>query len=365
MNRSSCDHPGLWAVSCYFNPLGWESRRRLFSAFCSALNVPLLVVEWSPSGRFELDSTADRHVIHVGGGSLLWQKERLLNIGLQRLPDACTHVVALDADLILEDQDWHEQLIEALRCSDVVQPFRQVCHLPPGCEALPAAGDERERVIISTCPGLAAEIAEADDPAFVLERLIHHQCQRFEALFHASGSLDQQRRLEDRNAFHTFRIPTPGLGWACARETLEAIGSIPDRFIAGGGDLFWLLGLLGRGRDFISGCSQAGLTYVDHHHYQLFCDRIGASGLTLGCLPQRIFHLHHGSLSKRRYDGRHIVLQQLGINLDTDLGIHASGMLKFQGASAGRFEMHLRRYFLSRQEDERCRKADTVLDISP
>ena len=357
-----CDPTGLWAVTCYFNPLGWESRRSLFSAFHAALNVPLLVVEWSPSARFELASTADMQVVHVGGGSLLWQKERLLNLGLRQLPDSCTHVVALDADLLLEDEDWHEQLIAVLNIHDVAQPFQEVCHLPPGCNDpdLIEAGSQ-DPAYTSTCEGLGGAMANAEDANAVINRMIRNQCLRFEALLATPHPSQQDRQREDRNTFEKLTIPTPGLGWACRRETLEAIGPIPDRFIGGGGDLFWLLGLLGRGQDFISACHQAGLTYVRHHHYQQFCDRIGARGLSLGCLRQRVFHLHHGSLSKRRYDGRHVALQQLGINLDADLGTHPSGTLQFQGADAARFERHLRQYFLERQEDERGGDEATVL----
>lgn len=349
-----CDPAGLWALTCYFNPLGWQSRRRLFSTFQSALKIPLLVVEWSPSARFELESTADMQVLHVGGGSLLWQKERLLNLGLKQLPDTCSHVVALDADLLLEDEDWHEQLLTVLKSHDVVQPFQRVCHLPPGCDdpGLIAPGTQ-DVVYTSTCEGLGGAMAHAEDPDAVIDRVIRNQCLRFEALLATSRPSQQDRQREDRNAFVNLAIPTPGLGWACRRETLEAIGPIPDRFIGGGGDLFWLLGLLGRGQDFISACHQVGLTYVRHHHYQLFCERIGARGLSLGCLRQRAFHLHHGSLSKRRYDGRHVALQQLGVNLDADLSTHPSGTLQFQGADAARFEMHLRQYFLEREEDER------------
>lgn len=346
------DPAGLWALTCYFNPLGWQSRRQLFSTFQSALKVPLLVVEWSPSGRFELESTADMQVVHIAGGSLLWQKERLLNLGLKRLPDACSHVVVLDADLILEDHDWPERLIDALHSFDVVQPFREVCHLPPGRMSADVDGDAGELVYTSTCTVLGAALRESADAPAVLERVIRNTRLRFEALFHDSANPAQRRAHEERNAFKDLGIPTPGLGWAFRRETLEAIGPIPDRFIAGGGDLFWLLGVLGRGRELISACVSAGLTYVDHQAYRQFCDRVGVPGLSLGCLQQRVFHLHHGSLSKRRYDGRHVALQQLGIDLDTDLGTHASGILQFQGARAEQLERHLRQYFLDRQEDE-------------
>jgi hypothetical protein len=38
--------------------------------------------------------------------NVLWQKERLLNLALQRLPEHCTKVVWLDADTFFTNPNW-------------------------------------------------------------------------------------------------------------------------------------------------------------------------------------------------------------------------------------------------------------------
>ncbi len=73
------------------------------------------MVEWSPSGQFELEPGIGLKVLQISGGSILWQKERLLNIGIKALPEECTHVTLMDADLIFEDADWPEKAISALK----------------------------------------------------------------------------------------------------------------------------------------------------------------------------------------------------------------------------------------------------------
>jgi hypothetical protein len=58
----------------YFNPIG--SRRRLanYRVFRNSLAAPLLTVEWSPQGRFELDPTDADVLVQISGGDLMWQK---------------------------------------------------------------------------------------------------------------------------------------------------------------------------------------------------------------------------------------------------------------------------------------------------
>ena len=96
----------LWAVTSYFNPTGSKRRFANYHAFRRALGVPLLAVEWSRDGRFELGESDADIVVQIGGGDLMWQKERLLNIGIGRLPASCREVAWLDCDIVLERFGW-------------------------------------------------------------------------------------------------------------------------------------------------------------------------------------------------------------------------------------------------------------------
>lgn len=340
----------MWGLTCFFNPCGWRSRRENFEIFRKALQVPLVVVEWSQTGTFELEEGSDLKVVHVDGGSTLWQKERLLNLGIQAIPDGCTHVAIVDSDLVFEHGDWPEQVVSALGNNTIIQPFSQVCHLPPEIRSDDFLIQPNEPAYLSRCEGLGYALSVEPNQDYFLAQLIGNQAERFKVILKTDSLSKNSREAEDINAFSTFPIATPGLAWCCSRDTLRAIGSIPDRFIAGGGDLFLMLGLLGRGKNLLDACKAAGLSYVDHHAYRQFCDT--EIQHTLGALPQRVFHLHHGSLSNRRYDARHAALQRLNINLDEDLKVEKSGLLGLQGDNQLILEQHMRHYFQERKDDD-------------
>ncbi|WP_143593672.1 hypothetical protein [Synechococcus sp. 1G10] len=349
---SSGIRQGMWGLTCYFNPLGWKSRRRIFETFQRSLRIPLFVVEWSPSGQFEIEPGNGLKVLQISGGSILWQKERLLNIGIKALPEGCTHVTLMDADLIFEDADWHEQAVSALKTHRLVQPFSEVCHLPSTIDSGEFIGVSEEPAYTSRCISLGKAMSVGAGEKEILDQIISNQCLRFKALLQQGESGERYSMCEDVNAFRELSIPTPGLALSCHRETLDQLGGMPDRFIGGGGDLFLLFGLLGRGHDLAAGCCRAGLTYVNHFAYRKFCDSQIQRGQSLGFLRQRVFHLHHGSLSNRHYDGRHVALQRMRIDLDKHLGLSSSGLLRFRGPSKEPLERHMNHYFMERMDDD-------------
>ena len=90
----------IWAVTTYFNPCGYKTRRLNYERFISSLTkqgVRCLTVECAfGADKFELPSSST--VMHVRSESVLWQKERLLNIGAASLPRECRYVAWIDAD---------------------------------------------------------------------------------------------------------------------------------------------------------------------------------------------------------------------------------------------------------------------------
>ena len=120
----------IWAITAYFNPAGFRRRYANYRVFRKALGLPLLAVEWSPDGRFELTESDAERVIRVSGGDLMWQKERLLNIAIAGLPADCEEVAWLDCDVVFSDTRWIADTLGALQQAVVVQLFTKVVHLP-------------------------------------------------------------------------------------------------------------------------------------------------------------------------------------------------------------------------------------------
>src|SRR5712691_2606320 len=119
----------VWALTAYYNPAGYASRRINYRKFRAHLDMPLLTVELSTSGHFELAPTDAEIIIQVPAKSVLWQKERLLNIGLARLPSNVNSVAWLDCDIIFGNPNWLAQVSEILVDVPITQCFSEMIDL--------------------------------------------------------------------------------------------------------------------------------------------------------------------------------------------------------------------------------------------
>ena len=76
----------FWAITCYFNPIGYRRRLENYRVFRQRLKLPLVAVELSFDKRFELAAGDAEILVQVHSPSILWQKERLLNVALKSVP---------------------------------------------------------------------------------------------------------------------------------------------------------------------------------------------------------------------------------------------------------------------------------------
>src|SRR3954452_2532913 len=83
--------PDLCVAAAYFNPAGFRSKLHNYHLFrdrVAAAGIPLVTVECALGGQpFELPPGPG--VRHVRGRDVMWQKERLLNLAIDALPEAC------------------------------------------------------------------------------------------------------------------------------------------------------------------------------------------------------------------------------------------------------------------------------------
>lgn len=121
----------LAVVTCYFNPCGYRRIRRNLERFLASLRMQhsdLYSVELAldqddwilPAGPFtvRLRGSRARHS--------LWQKERLLNLLIERLPDCFDAVAWIDADLLFLDPEWPGRTLVELGRQSVVQLYSRV-----------------------------------------------------------------------------------------------------------------------------------------------------------------------------------------------------------------------------------------------
>ncbi|MFQ6027631.1 MAG: hypothetical protein ACE5Q6_09085, partial [Dehalococcoidia bacterium] len=119
----------LWAITSYFNPMGYRRRWVNYHTFRRNLAVPLLTIELAYHDDFELRPGDATRLIQLRSDQVMWQKERLLNLALQQLPPECRKVAWLDCDILFDCNNWASLTSQALEAFTLVQPFSKAHYL--------------------------------------------------------------------------------------------------------------------------------------------------------------------------------------------------------------------------------------------
>lgn len=310
--------PGsLWAVTALFNPVGYASKRanyRRFRAGLLAAKVPLFAVELAfGDAPFELGAGDAEHLVQLRARDVLWQKERLLNLAVARLPADCDKVVWLDADVLFERPDWAERTSELLEDYVALQPFSRSTRLLPGESSIP----------IDELPIGSGE-----------HELLHSM---------AYGVYAKGRGCLDRYLEHGHS----GYAWAARRELLERHG-LYDANVLGNGDLNIAHALFsGRAHLRSERLSPAARAHLERWAEAIHRDARGSVTYVDGT----VYHLWHGRKESRRYLDRLAVLIDHDYDPERDLTIDASGAYRWASAKP---ELHAlcRDYFRQRREDD-------------
>ncbi|SPE31986.1 conserved hypothetical protein [Candidatus Sulfotelmatomonas gaucii] len=302
----------LWAITCFYNPLGCESRLRNYQIFRENLSLPLVTVEWSHEGRFQLRQNDADILLQIGTGDLLWQKERLLNIALRSVPTDCHLIAWLDSDVVFEDSNWTGKTVDLLRKFMIVEPFSQVYEVPRG--GMPGdAGSRRARGY-----GLLYALSEGIAPPEVLR-----------------GDM----RVNARTSC--------GLAWAARREILDQFGFY-DACVLGSGNRAIACAMLGRFCDAID-YMQMGPRWARHYMNwaQPYFEVVQGS---VGFAEGGLFHLWHGELENRRYSQRHKFLGSRNFDPGKEIWLDDRGTWRWNGMKS-EAEQYVRGYFEARRED--------------
>jgi len=305
----------LWAITCYFNPMGYRRRLANYRVFRQHLAVPLVTVELSFDGQFQLQPADAEILVRLQGGAVLWQKERLLNIALKSLPTRCDKVAWVDCDILLANTEWVGRAGAALDAWPLVHLFHERHEVPRDAAPDPRGSWEAYRTSQSAVYRVAVGEATPED-------------------VYMAGSMEK-------------RGSCSGLAWATRRDVLEAHG-LYDAFIVGGGDRAMLCAALG---EFNRLVEARELNTQRTEHYlawaRPFFDRIRGN---VGYVPGHVLHLWHGDLDDRRSRERHQQLAQFDFDPFTDLALAPGGAWRWNSAKR---DLHafVNGYFASRKED--------------
>lgn len=265
-------------------------------------------MECATSGHFELCPEDADIVVKVSSPSVLWQKERLLNIALEHLPTEVRHFAWLDCDIVFARPDWPGACLLALRESPIVQPFSAIYDLDSS-----ATPTQQQPTTMSMGFKLAHGLWKGEE--------------------------FRPTRLTGRRGL--------GFGWAARRDVFERRGFY-DAMILGSGDSLILNAAFGRFDDAV--CTYA-LNEPQSRHYLAwagpFFEHVKGQ---VGFIEGDIFHLWHGDLCARRYLERHTEFTRFGFDPFRDLRLNDEGCWEWATAKPDMHE-YVRAYFASRHED--------------
>lgn len=297
-------------ITSYFNPARYRTKRQNFDAFMDGmakLGAKVRVIELA-FGDDDFELKAGDDVLQFRGTDVMWQKERLLNVAVSRLPPEITKVGWFDADLIFKEPDWLERTSEALEDFVVVQPFSHAVRLNRGNE------DDGTGLLYESFASCFVR-----DPVPARTKL-----------FAAHG--------------HT------GFAWAAKRDFLAECG-LYDACLTGSGDHLMAHAF---------GAAVAKSPCMPHmigpspaygqHFVRWAVKARDAVGGKLGVVPGRILHLWHGDLGDRRYALMNRQFMTFGFNPDAHIRIGADGLWEWSGAPE-RMRQWARDFFENRNED--------------
>lgn len=307
----------LWAITSYFNPADYKSRLTNYRAFRKHLAAPLVAVELSFTGRFELRPGDADILVQLTGGDVLWQKERLLNVALRHLPRDCDAIAWVDCDVVFAVADWHERARAALERFALVQLFRERCNLARSA----TVGWPTSTVIESVSHSLGFKIATG-----------------------------QVQPDDLRVAGGTWtRSASAGIAWAARRTLLDRCG-LYDACIVGGGDRAIVCAAMGK---FDFGGDALQMNARQHDHYRIWGEPFfAAARAEVGYIEGRLFHLWHGDSRDRKSAARFEDLKKLHFDFDpfVDIALDASGCWRWNSDKPDLRE-YVRGYFAARNED--------------
>jgi hypothetical protein len=299
----------VWAITSYYNPVRYNRRLSNYRLFRTKLDVPLVTVELSFDGRFDLKESDADILIQISGGAVLWQKERLLNVALRAVPSEVNRIAWIDCDLILECPDWVENATRQLDKFDLVQLFSDAIHL----KSEEYQSTSLNAVNFESVPGIAG-LSDAREVITV---------------------------QSNRNYYQS------GFAWAAKRQLLEEHGFY-DAAIIGGGDCMMVAAVFGQ----FDGIAQRFLlNEMRRRHYMEwavpFHDSVAER---IGQVPGTIYHLSHGDLKNRRYGDRHVSLSAHDFDPGVDLRVGTHGAWEWARPKL-ELETFLKSYFVDRAED--------------
>lgn len=289
-----------------FDPTGSSNLIKNYQRFRDELtpDVDVFVAEASYTGKFHVQDAAIK--VNATHRQVLWQKERLLNVLLDRLPPEYEYVMWADADIIFENDNWLKETISLLNTHDIVFPYSTITRL--GADGKP---ERRQRAV---------------------------------------PLVDQQGIRPGAPDWHKDR--GQGFAWAFRREWLDH-HRFDDYCMNGAGD----------SHDYyaIKGDTKWGLRHYSRETYPLWLERCKAiRGSRIACTNGHIVHLYHGNKNNRQYKPLEELLKQINFDPHRDIQISENSLWEWIGEESA-YNVIRDSFYKRQYEEDRNRRYSTFL----
>lgn len=230
----------------------------------------LLVAHNLGPSREILSKFSNLRIIDIPSASIVWQKERFLNLALSSMARYYNYIAWIDADIIFNDNSWQIELRQALETSQLVQLFDRVVDVRP-----------------------------EEDPPIETTGAMKRSVVRFFENGTLDGSYFAKSGISQRLGC------APGFAWGARVETMKRIG-FPDIFILGGGDKALLAAAGGHHEIF---CRTLALNQHIGKRYREWA-QIAFESIQgkIAHLSNTIYHIYQGDYKNRSYSNRHQLL---------------------------------------------------------
>lgn len=302
------DNKDLAIITCYFNPAGYQSKKRLFAELKARIPDVFTVELLNNDGLGNVSEKEIDSDLQVTG-SVLWQKERLLNIGIMnRIHAGYKNVCWIDldcefvagSDVNEYNYHWKDKVLECLATNSLIQCFSE----------------------------FTSEYTDMkiNGESFA-KSLINH----------------------DQNA----KSRSNGTVWAATSELFVAGFRLYDRHVTGAGDgilgLFAKYGITGNLPDiyqFTRENKSFSNDIYDWMEYNIFLIRN-----KVGYINQKVILHSHGKFINRRYGSANQILADYNFNPHADVGfLFEQGLIWLTDKPA--LHKSVADYFFSRKEDD-------------
>jgi hypothetical protein len=305
----------LDVIVTHFNPIRWQTPIGLRNNFIEHMlesGVRLTVIECAYGERpFEIEKKyPEVNYIQVRCKTLVWNKENLINLAIQRLPKDWKYVAWVDGDITFRRPHWAVETVQALQQYPIVQPWSDAYDLGPNDEHL-----QHHKSFVRQ---------------WWLDEPVVATGEKFWKFNHGP-----------------YDYPHPGYAWAATRQAIEWLGGLFELSGMGSADHHMALSLIGQADKSLPG--NVNPSYVKHLK-QWEARALHHINHNIGFVHGTIEHSFHGRKNDRQYISRWDIMTNNDFDPDIDLKRNSDGVLELTGAKP-QLNHALDRYFRQRNED--------------